>query len=127
MHRFFLPADSIGVEQVTFPPGAAHQIGRVLRLRCGETVLVLDNRGQESNNPGRRSMGARCFRLSRHALDARVERLARLGILFEHAPRNQPWMWREARLRDPSGNIIFLYKAGEARRAAGEELGYDEG
>jgi hydroxymethylpyrimidine/phosphomethylpyrimidine kinase len=49
-------------------------------------------------------------------LDARVERLARLGILFEHAPRNQPWMWREARLRDPSGNIIFLYKAGEARR-----------
>ena len=25
-------------------------------------------------------------------------------------------MWREARLRDPDGNIIFLYKAGEARR-----------
>jgi hydroxymethylpyrimidine/phosphomethylpyrimidine kinase len=25
-------------------------------------------------------------------------------------------MWREARLRDPSGNTIFLYKAGEARR-----------
>jgi hydroxymethylpyrimidine/phosphomethylpyrimidine kinase len=49
-------------------------------------------------------------------LDAQVERLARAGIPFEHAPRNQPWMWREARLRDPSGNIIFLYKAGEARR-----------
>jgi hydroxymethylpyrimidine/phosphomethylpyrimidine kinase len=49
-------------------------------------------------------------------LDVQVERLARAGIPFEHAPRNQPWMWREARLRDPSGNIIFLYKAGEARR-----------
>jgi hydroxymethylpyrimidine/phosphomethylpyrimidine kinase len=49
-------------------------------------------------------------------LDEQVERLARAGIPFEHAPRNQPWMWREARLRDPSGNIIFLYKAGEARR-----------
>ena len=49
-------------------------------------------------------------------LDHQVERLARAGIPFEHAPRNQPWMWREARLRDPSGNIIFLYKAGEARR-----------
>jgi len=49
-------------------------------------------------------------------LDTQVERLARAGIPFEHAPRNQPWMWREARLRDPSGNIIFLYKAGEARR-----------
>ena len=49
-------------------------------------------------------------------LDERVERLARAGLVFEHGPRNQPWMWREARLRDPSGNIIFLYKAGEARR-----------
>jgi hydroxymethylpyrimidine/phosphomethylpyrimidine kinase len=49
-------------------------------------------------------------------LDERVEKLARSGIPFEHGPRNQPWMWREARLHDPSGNIIFLYKAGEARR-----------
>jgi hydroxymethylpyrimidine/phosphomethylpyrimidine kinase len=49
-------------------------------------------------------------------LDERVEQLARGGIPFEHGPRNQPWMWREARLRDPDGNIIFLYKAGESRR-----------
>jgi hydroxymethylpyrimidine/phosphomethylpyrimidine kinase len=49
-------------------------------------------------------------------LDERVEQLARAGVPFEHGPRNQPWMWREARLRDPDGNIIFLYKAGEARR-----------
>jgi hydroxymethylpyrimidine/phosphomethylpyrimidine kinase len=51
-----------------------------------------------------------------HDLDERVEQLARAGIPFEHGPRNQPWMWREARLRDPDGNIIFFYKAGEARR-----------
>ena len=49
-------------------------------------------------------------------LDTRVEALARAGVAFEHGPRNQPWMWREARLRDPDGNIIFLYHAGEARR-----------
>jgi hydroxymethylpyrimidine/phosphomethylpyrimidine kinase len=49
-------------------------------------------------------------------LDERVERLARSGLPFEHGPRDQPWMWREARLRDPDGNIVFLYKAGEARR-----------
>jgi hydroxymethylpyrimidine/phosphomethylpyrimidine kinase len=49
-------------------------------------------------------------------LDATVERLARSGMPFEHGPRNQPWMWREARLRDPSGNTVFLYKAGENRR-----------
>ena len=49
-------------------------------------------------------------------LDQRVEALARSGITFEHGTRNQPWMWREARLRDPDGNIIFFYKAGENRR-----------
>ena len=49
-------------------------------------------------------------------LDERVERLARAGLPFEHGPRNQPWMWREACLRDPDGNVVFLYKAGEARR-----------
>ena len=49
-------------------------------------------------------------------LDERVEKLARSGIPFEHGPRNQPWMWREARLRDTDGNIIFFYKAGENRR-----------
>ena len=49
-------------------------------------------------------------------LDERVEQLARNGIAFEHGPRNQPWMWREARLRDPDDNSIFFYKAGEARR-----------
>ena len=49
-------------------------------------------------------------------LDERVERLARSGIPFEHGPRNQPWLWREARLRDPSGNTIFFYRAGESRR-----------
>ncbi len=49
-------------------------------------------------------------------LDERVELLARSGVAFEHGPRNQPWLWREARLRDPDGNIVFLYKAGEARR-----------
>jgi len=49
-------------------------------------------------------------------LDERVERLARAGLAFEHGQRDQPWMWREARLRDPAGNTVFLYKAGEARR-----------
>ncbi|GAC1583790.1 MAG: hypothetical protein NVS3B5_18420 [Sphingomicrobium sp.] len=49
-------------------------------------------------------------------LDERVERLALGGMPFEHGPRDQPWMWREARLRDPAGNTVFLYKAAEARR-----------
>ena len=61
-----------------------------------------------------------------HDLDERVEQLARDGIPFEHGPRNQPWMWREARLRDPDGNIIFFYKAGEARRFPPWRVGADD-
>ncbi len=49
-------------------------------------------------------------------LDAAAARLAAAGLPFEHPPVEQPWMWREARLRDPFGNIVCLYKAGEARR-----------
>ena len=59
-------------------------------------------------------------------LDTRVERLARSGIPFEHGPRGQPWMWREARLRDPSGNVIFLYRAGEARRFPPWRMGLEK-
>lgn len=49
-------------------------------------------------------------------LDSEVGRLNRLGLRFEHGPQNQSWLWREARLLDPFGNTVCLYKAGEARR-----------
>ncbi len=49
-------------------------------------------------------------------LDALVDRLSRDGFRFDHGPESQPWLWREARLRDPFGNMICLYRAGEYRR-----------
>ena len=30
-------------------------------------------------------------------------------------PVDQPWQWREARLRDPDGNRLCLFHAGENR------------
>jgi 16S rRNA (uracil1498-N3)-methyltransferase len=47
MHRFFLPPDAIGPEQVYFPVETAHQLARVLRLQPGQRVMVLNNRGEE--------------------------------------------------------------------------------
>jgi hydroxymethylpyrimidine/phosphomethylpyrimidine kinase len=67
-------------------------------------------------DPDEKIMATTAIYLECDDLDERVEKLARSGIAFEHGPRNQPWMWREARLRDPDGNIIFFYKAGENRR-----------
>jgi len=49
-------------------------------------------------------------------LDALVTRLQAAGFVFEMPPTDQPWLWREARLRDPSGNLVCLYRAGEMRR-----------
>lgn len=49
-------------------------------------------------------------------LDARVAALEASGLRFESGPRDQPWLWREAYLRDPAGNLVCLYFAGDARR-----------
>ena len=48
-------------------------------------------------------------------LDATVARLKREGLTFDEEPRDQTWLWREAHLRDPTGNVICLYFAGENR------------
>ena len=48
-------------------------------------------------------------------LDARVKALKSAGIVFDSEPADQRWLWREARLRDPSGNPICLFHAGENR------------
>ena len=49
-------------------------------------------------------------------LDQKVESLQALGFRFNKPPTDEPWLWREARLEDPAGNVICLYQAGENRR-----------
>lgn len=47
MHRFFVePADLAG-ERFTLPPTVAHQVVRVLRLRDGEEITLLDGLGSQ--------------------------------------------------------------------------------
>ncbi|MBL7804186.1 MAG: VOC family protein [Saprospiraceae bacterium] len=48
-------------------------------------------------------------------LDAYVAKLAGQGIVFEEMPVDQPWLWREARLKDPDGNQLILFHAGKNR------------
>lgn len=49
-------------------------------------------------------------------LDEQVAELKSKGYLFTREPENQRWLWREARLLDPSGNEICLFFAGENRK-----------
>ena len=49
-------------------------------------------------------------------LDAQVDRLISAGIVFDSLPTDQPWLWREASLRDPDGNPLILFWAGDNRK-----------
>lgn len=49
-------------------------------------------------------------------VDATVARLEAGGITFDAAPADQRWLWREARTRDPAGNRVCIYHAGNNRR-----------
>jgi catechol 2,3-dioxygenase-like lactoylglutathione lyase family enzyme len=49
-------------------------------------------------------------------LDELVAVLVDKGFSFELPPTDQPYLWREAVLRDPAGNKVILYWAGTARK-----------
>jgi len=49
------------------------------------------------------------------SLDDQVAALQARGFRFAQEPRDERWLWREARLLDPTGNVICLYHAGENR------------
>lgn len=44
------------------------------------------------------------------------EHLSKAGLEFDQLPKAKDWDWTEARLRDPHGNVVCLYSAGENRR-----------
>lgn len=50
-------------------------------------------------------------------IDQTVARLKTAGIVFDTDPIDEPWLWREARLRDPFGNRLCLFSAGVNRLA----------
>ena len=47
-------------------------------------------------------------------VDAAIERLQQVRI--DQTPQDQSWLWREARIRDPFGNPLCIYHAGENRK-----------
>ncbi len=62
------------------------------------------------------SPGATVVYFEHGRLGAYCEQLAKAGLKFDQLPKSESWGWTEARLRDPHGNVICLYHAGENRR-----------
>lgn len=48
-------------------------------------------------------------------LDEFANKLIVKGISFDELPNDKPWLWREARIKDPDQNTLILYYAGENR------------
>lgn len=50
-------------------------------------------------------------------LDEHVaELITKHQLEFEEMPDDKPWLWREARLKDPDGNQLILFHAGDNRK-----------
>jgi catechol 2,3-dioxygenase-like lactoylglutathione lyase family enzyme len=48
-------------------------------------------------------------------LNKTVVDLIQKGLVFNELPKDQSWLWREAYLKDPDGNQLILFFAGENR------------
>ncbi|MFA7262523.1 MAG: VOC family protein [Caulobacter sp.] len=74
-------------------------------------------------DPGARGVSETVVYFEDDDLDATVARLKAAGLAFDSDPADQTWQWREARLRDPAGNAVCLYRAGSIRRFPPWRLG----
>ncbi len=77
----------------------------------GDSTLSLESRGESPDSAP--SVISVHFETER--LDDLVAELKKKGVSFEQEPEDQPYLWREATLRDPDGHRLFLYYAGVNR------------
>ncbi len=87
-------------------------IPRYARFECpdGDSTFSLHQTNETTTNPNI------VLYFECEDLDERVAELRSKGLEFELDPSDQTWLWREAHLRDPDGNKIILFHAGENRK-----------
>lgn len=80
------------------------------RFSCpdGNSTFSLSLEQESFNNPA-------VIYFEHEQLEQLYQDLKQQGIVFEQAPTLERYLWKEAILRDPSGNKIKLYWAGENR------------
>lgn len=85
---------------------------RYARLECpdGESTLSV-NEADQAEASNQIVLYFEC-----KDLDGEVERLKSLGLRFDEDPTDRPWLWRQAYLKDPNGNKICLFHAGDNRK-----------
>ena len=85
---------------------------RYARLECPDGDATLSVHAAETDN----AAASIVLYFECEDLDEKVSALKAEGLEFEQDPTDQTWLWREAYLRDPAGNRICLFRAGENRQ-----------
>lgn len=100
---------SLGLTQiVASPPRYAR-----FTLPAGDSTLSLHHTDAPLT-ASHVEIGLECA--SADELDALVARLRHAGHTLVHDPIDQTWLWREARILDPDGNVLLLFHGGSIRR-----------
>ena len=89
---------------------------RYARLECPDGESTLSVNEAETRAVGSVPSSNITLYFECENLDAEVNRLKSIGLTFTQDPTDQPWLWREAYLKDPNGNKICLFRAGENRK-----------
>jgi catechol 2,3-dioxygenase-like lactoylglutathione lyase family enzyme len=105
------PTDSIEFYQTLGLRLIVDSAPRYVRFECpdGNSTLSIHETEDESIN-SKIILYFEC-----ENLDEEVKRLKEAGLTFDQEPTDQTWLWREAYLKDPDGNKIILFYAGENR------------
>jgi predicted enzyme related to lactoylglutathione lyase len=89
---------------------------RYARLECPDGDSTLSVQEAETRPVGRVPLQSIVLYFDCPDLDAEYERLTALGLKFTEPPTDRPWLWRQAYLKDPNGNKICLFHAGDNRK-----------
>ena len=89
---------------------------RYARLECPDGDSTLSVNEAETRPAGTQPPNNIVLYFECEQLDAEVERLKSLGLDFDEDPTDRPWLWRQAYLKDPNGNKICLFHAGDNRK-----------
>ena len=89
---------------------------RYARLECPDGDSTLSIQEAETRPLGSVPPNSIVLYFECDDLDAEVARLKSLGLAFDEDPTDRPWLWRQAYLKDPNGNKICLFHAGDNRK-----------
>jgi catechol 2,3-dioxygenase-like lactoylglutathione lyase family enzyme len=89
---------------------------RYARFECPDGDSTLSIQQAETRPSGSVSDQTIVLYFECENLDEDVIRLKSLGLKFDEDPTDRDWLWRQAYLRDPNGNRICLFRAGENRK-----------